>query len=412
MQRCKDAKMANKNTVNRKRGTVNGKKIKLAFLPSCLLAFFFAICYCPSVSAKAINTPQSQTKYLKNILKQQAVEDYERSLLPESGCMTVEEYEKASKDIPDAEKVIPEYTPPKDIKMKYVPQPTYKLARYNNPPGSVELHIQRRFFFDRQENLGAVTSPNFDVLVYPVIYYYACNQCTAGDLFVVPLDKTLSNVSRVLRSNIVKRKPDPILSTDKDIREKFTFRTMTPVDFSADGTKLAAKEKIGNINDGIWQTNLWVYDFNTNTARKIPEIREAIKFYWLNTKNLALDEKRWDITPLGFDTANPDRIIVSAYGYTGARPIFLGNWSIDTNGERAMLISLFDAKADVSMNGYKVVQDDILTPSIVEKNEKLEDKKVKQKRKQEEKVKKEELKTKKKALQQKLKEIDKGDGTN
>lgn len=359
-----------------------------------------------------VSTPQSQAKYLKKVLRAQAIEDYQRSLLPESGRMTLEEYENLSKDIPNSQKTVPEYQLPRDIKMKYVPQPTYKLVRYNDPPGSVELHIQRRFYFDREINCGAITSPNKDILVYPVVYYYASNQCTAGDLFVIPLDTTLPDVARILRSNVVKRNPNPILSTEKDIREKFIFRTMTPIDFSADGTKLIAKEKIGDANDGIWQTNLWVYDFNTKTARQIPEIRDAIKFYWMNNKNISLDEKRWDIYPLGFDADDANRIMVSAYGYTGKTPIFLGTWSIDGKGERSMLVSLIEPKAKVSINGYKVVQDDVLTPSTVKIDEKRADKIVKQKRNKDKKAEKQIIKEKKKALNKKLKEINKGQITN
>lgn len=366
-----------------------------------------------SVFAKKVkvSTPQSERKNQQKALKAIEIEKYQRSLLPESGCMTVEEYEDASRDVLNSEKIIPEYKLPKDIKMKYVPQPVYKLARYNNPPGSVELHLQRRFKFDRQVNGGAITSPNKDILVYPVVYYYANNQCTAGDLFVIPLDKSLPVVDRILRSNVVKRNPNPILSTEKDITEKFTFRTMTPVDFSSDGSKLIAKEKIGNVNDGIWKTNLWVYDFKTKQARQIPEIREAIEYYWKNSENLVLDEKRWDITPLGFDAQNLDRIIVSAYGYTGGVPKFLGNWSVDCNGDRTMLISLFDATAKISMNGYKAVQDGVLNPAEVYNNEKKQDKIIKKKRKKEKKAKKQEIKKKKQALKQKLREINKTTST-
>lgn len=350
-------------------------------------------------------TPQEEYKYQQKALKVLEKEKYERSLLPQSGFMTTEEYETLSQDIPNSEKKIPEYKLPRDIKMKYVPQPVYKLERYNNPPGSVELHLQRRFKFDRQVNGGAITSPNKDILVYPVIYYYACSQCTAGDLFVIPLDKSLPDVGRVLRANVVKRIPQPILSTDKDISQGLTFRTMTPVDFSPDGTKLAAKEKIGNSNDGIWKTNLWVYDFTTQQARQIPEVREAINYYWKNTKGTVLDEKRWDITPLGFDADDPDRIIVSAYGYTGKAPKFLGNWSVDCKGERTLLVSLFDASAKVSINGWKAVQVDVIPPADVKKDEKKQDKLIKQKRKKEKKEKKAEKKKKKQAYKKAIKEM-------
>jgi hypothetical protein len=366
----------------------------------------FALCAQPVFAKKVkVSTPESQYKQQQKVYKQLEKEKYERSLLPESGFMTREDYEKKSKDIPNSEKEIPEYKLPKDIKMKYVPQPTYKLVLYNNPPSSPELHILRRFQFDRQINCTGITSPNMDIMVYPVVYYYASNQCTAGDLFMIPLDQSLSYLDRVKRANIVKKVPTPILSTDKDIVEKYTFRTLTPIDFSADGTKLIAKEKIGNINDGIWQTNLWVYDFLTQKARNLSEVRDAIRFYWKNTKNLVLDEKRWDITPLGFDSDNPDRVVVSAYGYTGTTPQFLGNWSIDVNGEQSQLLSLFDAKATVSINGLKLSQVGLVEPAILLKEEKAQDKRLKQQRKHDKKMLKKSEKTRKQALKDKLKEM-------
>lgn len=378
------------------------------------IILFFATLFCQlffsnfAFAQKAnVDTPYNnylrQQKNLKNLEK----EKYERSLLPQSGYMTVEEYEALSKDIPNSQKTVPAYTLPKDIKMKYVPQPIYKLTHYNNPPGSPELHIQHRFQFDRQMNCTGITSPNKDIMVYPTVYYYAINQCTSCDLFVIPLDQNLDDVERVKRANVVKRIPVPILSTEKNISEKFTFRTLTPIDFSADSTKLIAKEKIGNVNDGIWQTNLWVYDFNTRRTRNLSEVRDAIRFYWMNKENLVLDEKRWDICPLGFDANNPERIIVSAYGYTGKTPKFLGNWSIDCNGERTLLISLTNADAKISMNGLKLTQSGLVNPSEVYSNEKAQDKIAKKKRKEEKNAKKQDAKNKKKALNNTLKEMKK-----
>lgn len=352
-----------------------------------------------------VYTPKDQFKYEQRILRQEEIEKYERSLLPESGYMTREEYEQKSKDIPNSQVVVPEYKLPKDVNMKYIPQPIYKMARYNDPPGSPELHLGRNLNFDRQFICPGITSPNKDILVYPVVYYYAVNQCTAGDLFVIPLDKSLPDVDRIQRANIIKRIPTPILSTDKDITEKFIFRTMTPIDFSPDGSKLLVKEKIGNVNDGIWQTNLWLYDFNTQSARKIPEIREAIKFYWVNKQKLVLDEKRWDIYPMGFDSNDPNRVVVSAYGYTGKLPAFLGIWSVDCSGERSMLISLFKDSTPVSVNGYKLVQDGVVEPLTVYNDEKIQNKLKEKKRKAEKKAAKNELRKKKKALNKKLREM-------
>ena len=381
------------------------RKILLITLIIGLCQTFFTS-FAFAKKAKII-TPQSEYKYQQKLLRQEEIEKYERGLLPQSGYMTREEYENLSKDVSNEDRVIPEYKLPKDIKMKYIPQPTYKMVRYNDPPGSPELHIERRFKFDRQINAGAITSPNRDILVSPVVYYYANNQCVAGDLFVIPLDKTLSDKDRILRANIIKRIEEPILSTEKNISEKFIFRTITPIDFSSDGSKLVAKEKIGNINDGIWQTNLWVYDFNTKQSKNLSEIRDAIKFYWKSQEGLNLDERRWDIYPLGFDVNSPERIIVSAYGYTGKTPTFLGNWSIDCNGERTLLVSLFESATPVSINGFKLVKDGVVDPAKLYVDEKMQDKIAKQERKAEKKVNQQALKTKKKDLHNKLKEMTK-----
>ncbi len=330
-----------------------------------------------------VSTPKSQYKYQQKLLRKEEIEKYKRSLLPESGYMTREEYEEKSEDISNSKREVPEYKFPKDIKMKYVPQPTYKLVRYNNPPGSPELHIDNRFKYDRQFICPGITSPKKDLLVYPVVYYYAVNQCTAGDLFIIPLDKTLPDLERIMRANVVKKLPEPILSTQKDIREKYIFRTMTPIDFSPDGSKLLAKEKTGNVNDGIWQTNAWIYDFNTKTAKQLSEIREAIKFYWKNNKNLILDEKRWDIYPIGFDANKPERIVVSAYAFTGKTVKFLGLWSIDYKGERSLLVSLFKEEGNIVLSGYKLIQDGILNPETTYSEEKKQEKAIKQKNKAE-----------------------------
>ncbi len=382
---------------------VNRKKIFV--MPALLVCLSI-----PSIAfAKKpkVYTPVQEIKHQQKILRAEEKEKYKRSLLPPSGCMTREEYESMSVDIPNEKRQVPEFREPKDVKMKYVPQPLYELVLYNNPPGTPELSLQHKFTFDRQAKGPAIISPRRDILVTPIIYYYVNNQCTAGDLFVIPLDKTLPDLDRVLRANFIKRVPAPILSTPKDINEKYTFRTMTPVDFSPDGRKLIAKEKIGHMEDGIWQTNLWVYDFDTSEAKNLYQVRDAIRYYWKNTEGLVLDEKRWDITPLGFSAENPDRIIVSAYGYTGTKPKFLGNWSIDTKGERSELISLFDAAANVSVSGLRLSQIGLVNPAQVHNDEKAQNKKIKKDKKSIKKAKKADKKFKKQALKKKLRELKK-----
>ena len=99
--------------------------------------------------------------------------------------------------------------------------------------------------------------------------------------------------------------------------------------------------------------------------------------------DLNLDEKRWDIYPIGFDKENPDRVIVQAFAFTGERPVFLGTWSVDWQGNQSRIVS-FNKNVDpiVSINGYKVIQDGIEDYQAVQNQEKAEQKQSKYLKKQ------------------------------
>ena len=304
--------------------------------------------------------------YQNEVEKIEVTEKYEKSLLPESGYMTVEEYEAKSKAKTKAEITPEEAQIPKDSNMVYVPQKTYKLVKYNDPIGSPELSLPRKLNFDRQINAQGIISGDKTMLVYPAVYYYAETDCTACDLFLIKLDPTLSDIEKVMRANIVKREEKPLISTDKDIDTKFIFRTLTPIDFSNDNKKLIVKEKVGHRHDGIWQTDLWVYNFETNTAKKLPQIRDAIVNYWAENQDVDLTEKRWDIYPLGFDANDDNRIILSAYAYTGDVPKFLGAWSIDADGINSKLEDLDGISIPISAIGYRLAEDSVKDPVEVE----------------------------------------------
>ena len=134
-------------------------------------------------------------------------------------------------------------------------------------------------------------------------------------------------------------------SLDLDIQ-----KTLTVVDWSIDGKRIAFKEKISFTPEGLWQTNLIVYNFETGRSKVLSEVRGAIEYYW-RQHNLNLKNYRWDIYPIGWDSINPDRIIVFAYAATGSKPKYLGAWSVDYMGDRAMLMSLTSTDFIVSQNG-------------------------------------------------------------
>jgi len=334
-----------------------------------IVLFIGAISADASIIKKDAN--QKEAEYIQKVKKQEEKEKYKRRLLERvpSGYMTVDEYEEKSMAKDKAEEKVGIPKVEKGSDMKYVPQPTYKIVRYNNPPGSPEISLKGAFFQKHQQNAQGIVSPDFKMLVYPAIYYYSNSASTACDLFVIPLDEGETNLNRIMKANVIHRKPDPILSTEKSIDNDKTFRTLTPVDFSADSTKLLVKEKIGNMTDGIWKTNAYVYDFVNKLSYNLVEVRDAIIYYWKENKGLDLDDKRWDIYPLGFDLSNQDRIIVNAYAYTGGKPVNLGIWSVDTKGQQSRLISFNNTDVPVSMNGMKIIQDGVVAPSMLKEEE-------------------------------------------
>ena len=345
-----------------------------------------------------------QFKFQYEAQKQELKQEYEKTKLPKSGYMLTEDYEKLSKGIAREDLVIDFRDKIRKSDMKYLPQPTYKLVRYNSPPGTPELNIPRKLNFDRFINMQGIVSGDFTKLVYPTVYYYAETNCTSCDVFVIPLDTNLTKIDRIKKANVAKKIEPPLFSTDKDITTDGAFRTITPIDFSEDNRFIVAKEKIGYVHDGIWKTNLWVHDFETRTSWQIPEVRDAIINYWHNRTGVDLFEQRWDIYPLGFDKNNQSRILVCAYAYTGDKPAFLGTWSVDIKGERCELIDLEGKKSDVSVVGFKMVYDSYESRDFIEfeakRQEKLAEKQRIKKRKARIKKKKENKKEYKRKLKQ------------
>lgn len=350
-----------------------------------------------------------EAEYLKRVEKDRIKEEYGRKIMNRkpSGYMTVEEYELLSQP---KDKAVIDYGLPKVDKpadMQYVPQPVYKLARYNDPPGTPNLTIKRELFKTRQLNLPGITAPDFSKMVYPAVYYYPAAEAVTCDLFVIPLKQDESNLNKILKANIANRLPDPILSTDKEMQNSTAHRTLTPIDFSADSTKLLVKEKIGSSEDGIWQTNIKVYDFTTKTSYDLVELRYAIEYYWDEYKGLDLQNKRWDVYPLGFSKGNPDRIMATAYAFTGEAPVFLGVWTIDTKGEQSRLISLTNGSIEVASNGFKIVKDGVVSNTLTTEQEKAETDFARKEAKRLKEADKAEVKSMEKELKVKLKEVDK-----
>ena len=358
--------------------------------------------------AKRQDRVVAETIYQNNINKVEVTEKYEKSKMPESGYMTVAEYEAKSRAKPRKEiaEEVKQAEVPKDSNMVYVPQKTFKLVKYNDPVGSPELTLPRKLNFDRQINAQGIISGDKTMLVYPAVYYYAQTDCTSCDLFLIKLDPKLNDTDKAMKANIVQREEKPLISTSKDIETKFIFRTLTPIDFSSDNKKLVVKEKVGHRHDGIWKTDLWVYDFEKQEAKKFPQIREAIIDYWANAGGVDFEENRWDIYPMGFDANDDNRIILCAYAYTGDVPKFLGTWSIDVDGINSKLEDLSGSSIPVFVIGFRLAEDSVKDSSEVEFEARQAKEREKAEAKQEKEAKKFDDKMKDLEYQRKIQQMD------
>lgn len=374
---------------------------------------FICVCVflssCPSIAFATKDYQKRNEKYLRDVKKRDAKREYYRNRENDSpsGKMTVDAYNAISKHKnSDGElKKIDKPIQPMPSEMKYAPKPTYKIVKYNEPVGSVELSLNKNFYRTKQQNAQGIVSPDLTKLVYPAIYYSPDSASTSAELFLIPLDTSKTKIERIKYAHTSNRTEKPLLSTSKKIDNFATFRTLTPVDFSADGRKLLIKEKIGNTNDGIWQTNMWIYDFTTEKAVELSEVRDAITYHWTEFRGLPLADKRWDIVPLGFSATEPDRVVCRAYAYTGSVPVFLGIWDIDTNRSRSNLISTENIPVNISQNGFKLAEDDVEPYFLVMQEEKALQKLDKKKLKAQKKNKKEYYKECKTAYKAQLKEI-------
>ncbi len=327
--------------------------------------------------SKETNYTKRNEMYLRDVKKRDAKRRYNKKLedrLP-SGKMTVEQYQNLSRHKnPESDnelKPIEIPTIPIPSEMKYAPQPTYSFVRYNDPPGSPELSLKKNFYKEKQQNAQGIISPDYSMLVYPAIYYSPDSASTSAELFAIPLDTKETELDRVLKAHTSNRMQKPLLATNKTIDNWATFRTLTPVDFSEDGKKILVKAKTGNSLDGIWETDVWIYDFVTGEAKELAEIRDAITHHWTTYRGLPLYDKRWDIVPLGFSQEEPDRIICTAYAYTGEKPVFLGVWSIDIEREQSRLVSFENIDIPISVNGLKIVKTGVKPYILVQEEEEI-----------------------------------------
>ncbi len=264
---------------------------------------------------------------------------------------TVEEYRELSRDIKREQRKDAKPVVPHNDKLVKIPEPRFVLKKYNSPAGIRNIDL-RNLRTQKQINSIGVISPQKDKIAYTTLYYEGHNDKISAEIFYLDLDKNLPLKKAVQNASKVNKSEVKLLETGLKDSYQTLFRTLTILDWSDDGQKLAVKERIGSTSSGLWQTNLWVYDLKENTAKELVEVREAVKYWWLTNRNVYIDDYRWDIVPLGWDEVDKNRLVVGAYAYTNKKTtMYLGLYSVDSDGQNTQLISLHPMSVKISANG-------------------------------------------------------------
>lgn len=208
----------------------------------------------------------------------------------------------------------------------------FEFQKYNDPQGSPELDFFG-IYGKRQINTEGVVSPDFSKMIYSEVHFYPSVCQLTTELFLLPLPDAKTPVERVIASKTCDKKPLNFYAPGMDKVEAQFFRTMTMIDWSNDGTKILAKERIAENLKCFLQTRVWVYDLGTQKSYYLEKIRAEIENYW-KQDGLDLRKYKWDITPMGWYEPNSNRqsdeIIVHAYGYEPDKTkVFLGAWLVN-----------------------------------------------------------------------------------
>lgn len=291
---------------------------------------------------KKLHLPPAKTLYYHNI---------DKSNIP----ITMDDYLEMSKeklrndfDIPE-----PEFEKDKDF---ISIDPKFRTVSYNNPPGQRNIDLSK-IINNRTVSSPAILSPDKTKMIYTKSFYYPQTAQTASAVYFIPIKNSFNDAFDILyKTNVVQGEVTPIFTAGMNLLQKYKFTTLFPLDFSKDSNKIAFKEKIGSNYEGTWLTNIVVYDFKTKKTKKLNSIRDAIITYWRNYKQIELKDYMWDIYPVGWDKNNPDKLIAYAFAYTNDKPMFLGTWSVKSDGRFPKLVSISSTDAEIDLNGYGLME--------------------------------------------------------
>jgi len=264
---------------------------------------------------------------------------------------TVQEWREQAKDIPKEERKAPAPTDFEDPRVRALPDPILKVVRYNFPPGAIKPNLAK-IKKEKQLSSQAVASSDCKKLVYVNYYFLPAANQLSSELLYIPLNPSINKAKAISSANIGVTTPQTLFSVGTDEVVQNLYNMVTIVDFSPNDKKLLFKVLIGTGCDGIWQTDTYVYDFETQRIVKFALLRDTIESYWLYSEGLFLRDYRWDITPLGFDKKNPEKIVFLAKAYSkDSRPKFLGAWTTKVDGTSISLLSLTETSFEISATG-------------------------------------------------------------
>ena len=223
---------------------------------------------------------------------------------------TMQEYYRAVNKAEKKNMEIPSPKFEKDNKLVDLPDPELLLRKYNNPPGAVDINLNS-LKKKRQINSIGVVSPQYDKMVYSTVFYYPSTKTASSELYLLNLDLN-KNIQTRIEDAHVNRGKSTIYRTQMDSLELDIQKTLTVVDWSIDGKRIAFKEKISFTPEGLWQTNLIVYNLETGRKESSERSQRSNRIL-LAPAQFKFKNYRWDIYPIGWDSINPDRIIVFAY---------------------------------------------------------------------------------------------------
>ena len=242
-------------------------------------------------------------------------------------------------------------TPPVE---ELVPSGDYRFVKYNDLAGDVELDLTN-LKIEKQLNTASCISPDFSKMAYSQIYFYPSINRVASELFYINLDKSKPPMKSVREATIKDRVKIPLLSKGLENANTQIFKTITPVDWSYNSTKLLIKTRYGETQRDLWECSTWIYDFDTQKIHELSNLRKDIRDDYLKRFGVILSAYHWDIHPIGWDINNHERIIVYAYGIKPDKHrIFLGAWSVGYKNGDILFLSKTKNNYKIGKYGYKL----------------------------------------------------------